>query len=84
MTTKFVDLWHQILSSEKIAGITVQHLQVILNLLEGDLEQLLCCVPGEASVTCSYPKPRWFSTDQVTHLKSSHISQMVSRLGETF
>ena len=54
--------WSHGLSSERIAGTTFQHLRVILDLLE---EQLRRCVPGEASDTCFYPKPRWFSTDQV-------------------
>ena len=42
--------------------------------------QLCCCVPGEVSDTCFYPKPRWFSIDQAT--KSRCISKTVSRLGE--
>ena len=70
----------QILSSERIAGTTVQHLRVILNLLEGGSERLRRCVPGEASDTRFYPKPRWFLTDQAT--KSRRISKTVSRLGE--
>ena len=72
---KFVisgDFWRQILSSERIAGTTFQHLQVILNLLEGGSEQLCRCVPGEASDTRFHPKPGRFSTDQAT--KSRHIS----------
>ena len=77
---KVRDFWHQILSSERIAGTTFQHLRVILNLLEGGSEQLHRCVPGEASDTCFYPKPRWFLTDQAT--KSRRISKTVSRLGE--
>ena len=82
-TIKFVisgDFWRQILSSERIAGTTFQHLRVILNLLEGDSEQLHHCVPGEASDMRFYPKPGWFSTDQAT--KSRRISKTVSRLGE--
>ena len=67
---------------QRIAGTTFQHLWVILNLLEGCSEQLRRCVPGGASDTCLYPKPRWFSIDQAT--KSSHISQTVSHLGENF
>ena len=51
-----------------------------MGLLEGGSEQLRCCVPGEASDTHFYPKPRWFSTDQAT--KSRRISKMVSHLGE--
>ena len=81
--TKFVisgDFWRQILSSERIAGTTFQHLQVILNLLEGGSEQLCRCVPGEVSDTRFYPKPGWFSTDQAT--KSRRILKTVSRLGE--
>ena len=77
---KVHDFWRQILSSERIAGTTLQHLRVILNLLEDGSEQLLRCVPGEASDTRFYPKPRWFLTDQVT--KSRRISKTVSRLGE--
>ena len=78
--TKFVTFWHQILSSERIAVTTFQHLWIILNLLEGGSEQLSHCVPGEASDTCFYSKPRWFSTNQAT--KSRHISKTVSCLGE--
>ena len=77
---KVCDFWCQILSSERIASTTYQHLRVILNLLEGSSEQLRRCEPGEASDTRFYPKPRWFSTDQPT--KSSCISQTVSRLSE--
>ena len=80
-TIKFVisgDFWRQILSSERIAGTTFQHLRVILNLLKGGSEQLRRCVPGEASDTCFYPQPGWFLTDQAT--KSRRISKMVSRL----
>ena len=79
---KVCNFWRQILSSERIAGTTFQHLRV---LLEGGSEQLHCCVPGEASDTRFYPKPRWFSTNQAT--KSSHSSQTmqtVSCLGENF
>ena len=82
-TIKFVisgDSWRQILSSERIAGTTFQHLQVILNLLEGGSEQLRRCVPGEASDTRFYPKPSWFSTDQA--IKSRRISKTISRLGK--
>ena len=82
-TIKFLisgDFWRQILSSERIAGTTFQHLRVILNLLEGGSEQLRRCVPEEASDTRFYPKPGWFSTDQAT--KSRRISKTVSRLGE--
>ena len=43
------------------------------SLLEGGSEQLRRCVPGEASDTRFYPKPRWFSTDQAT--KSRRISK---------
>ena len=51
--TNFVTfgVWRRILSSERIAGTTFQHLQVILNLLESGSEQLRRCVPGEASDT---------------------------------
>ena len=42
--------------------------------------QLRHWVPGEASDTRFYHKPRWFSTDQAT--KSRRISKMVSRLGK--
>ena len=79
---KVCDFWRQILFSERTAGTTFQHLQVILNLLEGSSKQLRCCVPGEASDTRFYPKPRWFSTNQAT--KSRHISKTVSRLGKNF
>ena len=65
---------------QRIAGTIFQHLLVILNLLEGSLEQLRHCVPGEASDTYFYPKAGWFSTDQAT--KSSRISKTVSHLGE--
>ena len=78
--TKVRDFWRQILSSERIAGTIFQHLQVILNLLEGGSEQLRRCVPGEASDTRFYSRPRWFSTDQAT--KSRRISKTVSRLSE--
>ena len=61
---------------ERIAGKNFQHQWVRLNLLEGGLEQLCHCVPGEASDTCFYPKPRWFATDQAT--KFSHMSITVS------
>ena len=74
------DFWRQILSLERIAGTTFQHLQIILNLLEGGSEQLRHCVPGEASDMCFYSKPRWFSTDQAT--KSRCTSKTVSRLGK--
>ena len=77
---KVRDFMCQILSSERIAGTTFQHLQVILNLLEGGSEQLHHCVPGEVSDTRFYPKPRWFSTNQAT--KFRRISKTVSRLGE--
>ena len=63
---KVRDFWRQILSSERIAGTTFQHIPVILNLLEGGSEQLRRCVPGEASDTRFYPKPGWFTTDQAT------------------
>ena len=79
-TTKFHDFWCQVLSSERTAGTTFQHLQVILNLLEGSSKQLRCSVPGEASDMRFYPKPWWFSTDQAT--KSRRITITVSRLGE--
>ena len=78
---KVRDFWRQILSSERIAGTTFQHIPVILNLLEGDSEQLRRCVPGEASDTRFYPKPGWFTTDQATKSRRS-ISKTVSRLGE--
>ena len=58
--TKVRDFWRQILSSERIARTTFQHLQVILNLLEGGSEQLRRCVPGEASDMRFYLKPMWF------------------------
>ena len=48
--------------------------------LGGGSKQLCCCVPGEASDMCFYPKPRWFSTNQAT--KSRRISKTVSCLGE--
>ena len=77
---KVCDFWRQILSSERIAGTSFQHLRIKLNLLEGGSEQLRRCVPGEVSDTCFYPKPRWFSTDQAT--KSRRISRTVSRLSK--
>ena len=77
---KVRDFWRHILSSERMAGTTFQHLWVILNLLEGGSEQLCRCVPGEASDKRFYPKPMWFSTDQAT--KSRRISKMVSHLSE--
>ena len=55
---KVRDIWRQILSSERIAGTIFQHVRVILNLLEGGLEQPRRCVPGEASDTRFYSKPR--------------------------
>ena len=70
---KVRNFWRQILSSERMAGTTFQHLRVILSLLEGGLEQFRCCMPGEASDASFYPKPRWFLPDQVT--KSIHISR---------
>ena len=71
---KVCDIWCQILPSERIAGKT------LFNLFEGRSEQLRHCVPGEASDARFYPKPKWYSTDQVT----SCISQMVSPLIENF
>ena len=52
---KVRDLWRQILSSERIAGTTFQHLRVILNILESGSEQLCRCVPGEASILIYVP-----------------------------
>ena len=60
-------------------GLQVQLFNTYSNLLEGSSKQLCRCLPGEVSDTRFYPKPRWFSTDQVT--KSSCISQTVSHLG---
>ena len=45
------DFWRQILSSERIASTTFQHIPVILNLLEGGSKQLCRFVPGEVSDT---------------------------------
>ena len=62
--------------------VQLQHLWVILNILDDGSEQLCRCVPREASETRFYPKTRWFSTNQATKL--SRISQMVGRLCKTF
>ena len=70
---KVRNFWRQILSSERMAGTTFQHLRVILSLLEGGSEQFRRCMPGEASDACFYPKPRWFLPDQATN--STCISQ---------
>ena len=47
VVTTLCDFWGQILSSERIAGTTFQHLRAIPNLLEGSSEKLCCCVTGE-------------------------------------
>ena len=52
--------WRQILSLERIAGTTFQHLRVILNLLKGSSEQLCRCVPGKASDMCFIQNPGGF------------------------
>ena len=49
---KVHDVCYQILSSDRIAGTTFQHLRVTLNLLEGGSKQLHHCVSGEARDTC--------------------------------
>ena len=55
---KVCDFWRQILSSERIAGTTFQHLSTGNTQLEGSSEQLRRCVPGEANDTRFYPKAR--------------------------
>ena len=70
-TRKFV-IWHQILSTGRIAGTTFQHLQIILNLLEGGSEQFRRCVPGEVSDTHFYPNLGGFRPTKWLNLGVSH------------